>query len=183
MMFGDTNGFLCVYVGRLSVEKQIDILIEATKNLPNVYLAIVGDGPSGKQYSALHGAENRVYCRPRFLSHEELAQVYASSDLHVSASEFETLGNTVLEAFACGIPVVVPRTQGFCDTVTDGHNGFLFNAGSVADCQNYIEKLLLDNELTAQMGRNGLTSVQACGITNVSFQVKPPVFHVISNQF
>jgi hypothetical protein len=38
-------------------------------------------------------------------------QVYASSDIHVSASEFETLGNTVLEAFSCAIPVVVPRTQ------------------------------------------------------------------------
>lgn len=38
--------------------------------------------------------------------------VYASSDIHVSASEFETLGNTVLEAFAANIPVVVPHTQG-----------------------------------------------------------------------
>ncbi len=35
-------------------------------------------------------------------------QIYASSDVHVSASEFETLGNTVLEAHACSIPVVVP---------------------------------------------------------------------------
>lgn len=56
-------------------------------------------------------------------------QVYASSDIHVSASQFETLGNTVLEAFASGIPVVVPRTQGFCDTVHHEDDGFLFNAG------------------------------------------------------
>lgn len=87
-----------------------------------------GDGPTAQLYGAMHGAENRVYCKPRFLDHEELAevllfdlplllllifhhQVYASSDVHVSASEFETLGNTVLEAFASQIPVVVPRTQ------------------------------------------------------------------------
>jgi glycosyltransferase involved in cell wall biosynthesis len=45
------------------------------------------------------------------------ATPYCISDLHVSASQFETLGNTVLEAFACGLPVVVPRCQGFQDTV------------------------------------------------------------------
>ncbi len=78
----------------------------------------------------MHGKDNGIYCQPRFLSHAELAEVYASSDVHVSASEFETLGNTVLEAFACGIPVVVPRTQGFKDTVRDHQNGFLFEPGS-----------------------------------------------------
>ena len=66
----------------------------------------------------MHGKQNRIYCQPQFLNHEELAEIYASSDVHVSASEFETLGNTVLESFSCGVPVVVPRTQGFQDTVT-----------------------------------------------------------------
>jgi glycosyltransferase involved in cell wall biosynthesis len=71
----------------------------------------VGDGPSAATYGELHGSSTRIYCRPGFKSHAELAEVYASCDLHVSASEFETLGNTVLEAHSCGIPVVVPRTQ------------------------------------------------------------------------
>ena len=62
-------------------------------------------------------------------------QVYASSDVHVSASQFETLGNTVLEAFACGIPVVVPRTQGFSDTVKHEEDGFLFIPGNRADAK------------------------------------------------
>ena len=61
--------------------------------------------------------------------------MYASSDLHVSASEFETLGNTVLEAFACAIPVVVPRTQGFNDTVRHSVDGFLFNPGDSEDAR------------------------------------------------
>ena len=58
--------------------------------------------------------------------------------LHLIHIEFETLGNTVLEAFSCGIPVVVPRTQGFCDTVSDQVNGYLFEPRSVQDCQRYI---------------------------------------------
>ena len=58
--------------------------------------------------------------------------------MHRIHIEFETLGNTVLEAFSCGIPVVVPRTQGFCDTVSDQVNGYLFEPRSVQDCQRYV---------------------------------------------
>ena len=61
--------------------------------------------------------------------------MYSSSDLHISASEFETLGNTVLEAFSCGIPVVVPRTQGFLDTVQHKFDGFLFTPGDWEDAR------------------------------------------------
>jgi glycosyltransferase involved in cell wall biosynthesis len=140
MMFGDENGFLCVYVGRISGEKRLDILIHMIKSLDikngkRAYLAIVGDGPSAQKYAALHGKENCIYCKPRFLNHPELAEIYASSDVHVSASEFETLGNTVLEAFACGIPVIVPRTQGFSDTVQHEKNGFLFKPGDGNDAR------------------------------------------------
>lgn len=42
MLFGDNDGFLCVYVGRISREKQINVIIDAVKDLPGIYLAIVG---------------------------------------------------------------------------------------------------------------------------------------------
>ena len=106
-------------------------MVEAVRRLGgrgSAYLAIVGDGPSAPTFAQLHGRENGVYCRPRFLSHAELAEVYASSDVHVSASEFETLGNT-----ACGVPVVVPRTQGFRDTVRHEVDGYLFEPADVED--------------------------------------------------
>ena len=122
----------------------MDIIIDAVHSLQGqgrAYLAIVGDGPSAPVYAKLHGKENRIYCKPRFLTHAQLAEVYASSDLHVSASEFETLGNTVLEAFACGIPVVVPRTQGFNDTVSHQKDGFLFNPGDRDDARKYVRIL------------------------------------------
>lgn len=91
LMFGNTDGFLCVYVGRISREKRIDVIVDAVRNLDNVYLAVIGNGPTASIYQAMHGVKNRLYCKPEFLSHDELAEIYASSDLHVSASEFETL--------------------------------------------------------------------------------------------
>jgi hypothetical protein len=88
-------------------------------------------------------------------------QIYASADVHVSASEFETLGNTVLEAFSSQIPVVVPRTQGFCDTVTHEVDGFLFEPGDAASAQCYLERLKQDPQLCADMGRNGQENVSS----------------------
>lgn len=132
LTFNDPEAFLCVYVGRISNEKRIHIIREAISDLPHVYLAIIGDGPTAPVWAKLHSKENKIYCRPKFLSHSELAECYASSDLHVSASEFETLGNTVLEAQASKIPVVVPFTQGFRDTVTTQDKKI-----SVNDFSNY----------------------------------------------
>jgi glycosyltransferase involved in cell wall biosynthesis len=79
-MFGDPDGYLCVYVGRISGEKRLDVVIDAVKNLEikddkKAYLAIIGDGPSASKYAQYHGKENRIYCLPRFLNHPELADV------------------------------------------------------------------------------------------------------------
>ena len=161
LTFGDPSAFLCVYVGRISREKRIDIIVAAVKKIPGAVLAIVGDGPSASLYASQHGAANRIYCVPQFLSHDELAQIYASADVHVSASEFETLGNTVLEAYACGIPVVVPATQGFCDTVRDKVDGFLFAPGSVESCTECLRALRGDASLRAAMGEKGRVAVQS----------------------
>lgn len=164
LTFGDPTGFLCVYVGRISEEKHIEFLVEALRNLHgkrNTYLAIVGDGPTAPKYAAMHGKDRKIYCKPKFLSHAELAEYYASSDVHVSASEFETLGNTVLESFACGKPVVVPRTQGFQDTVTHEVNGYLFKAKEITDAVRYLQKLKDDSELLRRLGQEGLREVQA----------------------
>lgn len=75
MLFGDPNGFLCTYVGRISKEKRIDVILEAVRSIEGAYLAIIGDGPSASHYAKMHSKENRIYCRPRFLSHGELAEV------------------------------------------------------------------------------------------------------------
>jgi glycosyltransferase involved in cell wall biosynthesis len=164
LMFGDTSGFLCIYVGRISNEKRLDVIIEAVQSLregeSKAYLAIIGDGPSAQVYAKKHGKENRIYCKPKFLNHDELAEMYASSELHVSASEFETLGNTVLESFACEVPVVVPYTQGFRDTVQHEVDGFLFAPGDPQSARKYIQILKDDHALRKTMGARGRDNVK-----------------------
>jgi glycosyltransferase involved in cell wall biosynthesis len=167
MMFGNEKGFLCVYVGRISREKRIDICVDVISQMKNVYLAIIGDGPSASYFASMHGKENRIYCKPGFLDHDTLAEIYASSDVHFSASEFETLGNTVLEAHACSVPVVVPRTQGFCDTVKHEKDGYLFEPGDAASARSYIEKLKGNKSLRQKMSMSALEAIKGNKIDRV----------------
>lgn len=88
--------------------------------------------------------------------------------MHVSASEFETLGNTVLEAFSSQIPVVVPRTQGFCDTVSHGVDGFLFEPGDAASAEAYLLRLKSNPQLCAEMGRSGQQNVSTRTVSAVT---------------
>lgn len=167
LTFGDKKGFLCLYTGRISNEKRIDLILAAVQRLDNAYLAVVGDGPIAAKFAEMHGEENRLYCKPGFFHHNELSEFYASSDVHVSASEFETLGNTVLEAHACGIPVVVPLTQGFCNTVTHGEDGYLFTPGDTEDAVSYLRALQNNPKLRSQMGAAALKKVKKNTVESV----------------
>lgn len=82
LTFGNPDAFLCVYVGRISKEKKLEVIIDALKDIDNAYLAIIGDGPEGPTYAAKHSKHNRIYCKPRFLNHHELAQVLSCTGRH-----------------------------------------------------------------------------------------------------
>jgi glycosyltransferase involved in cell wall biosynthesis len=79
LTFGHPEAFLCVYVGRISREKNLEVIVEALKGIDDAYLAIIGDGPEGATYASRHSRHNRIYCKPRFLGHHELAEVSESA--------------------------------------------------------------------------------------------------------
>lgn len=160
LTFGDPDAFLIVYVGRLAPEKGLDTLMRMAKSVDRCYLAVIGDGPMGASLAAQHGKHNRLYCVPGFLGHDELPAVYASADVHATCSMFETLGNTVLEAQACGLPVVVPRTQGFVDTVRHGEDGYFFDGARPAEGAAVLQALRDDPTLRARLGAAGRAKVQ-----------------------
>ncbi|CAM9584100.1 unnamed protein product [Pylaiella littoralis] len=169
LTFGNPDGLLVVYVGRFGPEKRLDKLLTMCASVDGVYLALIGDGAMGPTLSERHGSwsnsgkrrtKGGVYCRTGFLGHDDLAPVYASADVHVSCSHFETLGNTVLEAHACGTTVVVPRAQGFVNTVNHGEDGFLFDGTRLAKGAAFLARLRDDRTLCSRMGERGRVKVQ-----------------------
>lgn len=131
-----------VCVGRVSFEKNIDILVKSLKELDDdVSLLIVGKGPamdSLRQLADDLGLSERVILTG-FVPDDELVQHYACADVAAVASRFETQCLCALEAMSCGLPVVCAKARAFEDYVVDGENGFLFE-DSQEDC---VRKLSL----------------------------------------
>uniref|UniRef100_A0A7S2RLM0 Glycosyltransferase subfamily 4-like N-terminal domain-containing protein n=1 Tax=Rhizochromulina marina TaxID=1034831 RepID=A0A7S2RLM0_9STRA len=161
LTFGHPEGFIICYAGRISPEKDIDFLVELTRQFKDrgVWLALIGDGPAAEDFVHLHGEEHQVYFVPKFLGQNELAQVYASVDVVTSASTFETFGYTALEAMQCGTPFLGPRAQGFRDVVSHGKGGYLFDARDLSSAAHYLELLL--NERTELFPRDGVVAAVA----------------------
>ncbi|MBE3593527.1 MAG: glycosyltransferase family 1 protein [Candidatus Carbobacillus altaicus] len=128
-----------LYVGRLAVEKDLDILKDALLAIPdealhNMLFLFVGDGPLRA------GLEQALQGKPvRFLGFrkgKELANLYALADWFVFPSSTETFGNVVLEALASGTPVIGVNAGGVKELIRHDENGFLLpprNADALKD--------------------------------------------------
>lgn len=95
--------FDVVFTGRLIKEKNVDLLLEAMKLLPEYRCLIIGDGPEKKRLESL--APKNVEFR-EFLDYRDLIAIFKSSKVFVLPSKREGFGMTALEANACGLPVV-----------------------------------------------------------------------------
>ena len=121
----DNTNSLLIYVGRLSAEKQIERIKPVLEEIPNVCLALVGDGPYRNQLEKIF--ENTKTNFIGYLSGKELASAYASGDIFLFPSSTETLGLVLLEAMAAGCPVIGANKGGIPDIINDGINGCLYN--------------------------------------------------------
>ncbi len=148
-----------LYVGRISREKNITLLLDAVaqvmKNRSDTRLWMVGDGPdrlAAQKYARALGIGDRVKyvgAVPR----EQVDMYYAGSDLFVFASTTETQGLVIGEAMTHGLPAIAARGGGASDNISDGETGIIVGS-SVAQIADAIEHLLDNPNLLAQLGDN-----------------------------
>ena len=103
------DGILLVYAGRLDSEKRVHVLADAVGALPDelgAKLLVAGNGPHRAQLEERAAAGEPIVVLPFVTSKQELARILASSDVYVTAGPHETFGLSVVEAQACGLPVV-----------------------------------------------------------------------------
>jgi glycosyltransferase involved in cell wall biosynthesis len=145
------------YVGRLSHEKGLDILIRAVAKLSAGRLLLVGDGPEADGLKALARelGTNRVEFAG-YRSGDELKRILAESQFVVLPSRwYENLPFAVMEAFASSKAVVASRIGGIPEMVEDGVNGLLFPMGDVGALAACLERMLLGRGAREEMGRRG----------------------------
>ena len=144
-----------LYVGRVSREKNLPILVQAFNRLhrerSDVHLVIVGEGPY------LEEMKNELSGKPvtftGYLAGEDLAEAYASSHVFVFPSTTDTFGNVVLEAQASGIPVVVTDQGGPQENLIPSRTGFIARGNDMESFLESIRLLINDGQLTGRMGR------------------------------
>jgi phosphatidylinositol alpha 1,6-mannosyltransferase len=141
------NEVLVGYVGRLALEKRVDLLAPIARR-PGVRLVIIGGGPAEPVLrKALPGA---VFLGPR--QGGQLARLYASLDVFVHSGPYETFGQTVQEAAASGVPVVAPAAGGPVDLVQDGVTGYLVPPLSADALDDAAGRLIADPLLRKEFG-------------------------------
>ena len=135
---------LILSVGRLVRSKGHHLLIEALPQLPGAHLRIYGDGPEREALLELAtslGVADRVTL-PGRATHAELARWYAACDVMALPSENEGCPNAVLEALACGTPIVASEVGGIPELVTDEVAGLLVNDRTGARFASALQAVL-----------------------------------------
>lgn len=147
--YGLVGKRVLLHVGRLSKEKRLDIVLNALAKIapraPDLRLLVVGKGPAEQYYKdmAKRLGLAEVVTFTGFLPEEDMPKAYASSEVLVIASTFETQGLVVLEALASGTPVAGMRHRAIPEFVQEGKNGCLFEPDS---CAEAIERCLVRSD-------------------------------------
>ncbi len=154
---------LVTYLGRITKYKSIDHLIEAFKivkqRVPEARLMIVGEGPYRKKLMEL--AKGLEVEFTGFVSEEEKVEILNKSWVVVNPSVKEGWGLTVIEANACGTPVIAANSPGLKDSVKDGETGILYPYGNVSKLAEIIIDVLRNKDLREKLSRNAIEWAKA----------------------
>lgn len=160
--YGDEDWIL-LYAGELSKRKNQSFLLQVmaalVKESPRAKLLLAGEGPMFHHCHQLAEALE-IQDKVEFLGFRtDLAALMAVADVYVAGSRQEGLAVNVLEALACGLPVVATRARGQSDVIAPGVNGYVVAPGDVS---RFVERLIYlkaEVKLRAELGKNAVVSV------------------------
>jgi len=138
----------------LEVHYGVDCVLRAfalvQQHIPKAVLTVVGDG---SQRQALETLATELNLKQTSFTgrveHEEIHRHYADSDVFLNASRIDNQPLSILEAFACGLPVVTTNAGGIPDIVTDGETGFVVDVDDHHALAQCAIKLLSDRNIGA----------------------------------
>jgi len=153
------GGSRLLFAGTWRKNKGIEDLVAAFSHLAarheDLRLEILGPGMPEEEVLASfpEPMRPRVHC-VRARSDEEFAQTYLDAHIFVQPSLFEGTPQTLIEAMACGLPLVTTATCGMRDVIEDGRNGLLIPVRSPDALITAIERLREDGNLRKRLGQN-----------------------------
>lgn len=187
-LFGNSRELddYALFVGRLSQEKGVAILVEAyLQNDLRIPLKIVGDGPVREVLEVrvqTAGFKDAI----EFLGWQDKSTVLklmgGAQFLIVPSIWYETFGLTMIEAFACGLPVLASRLGSMAEIVENGITGLHFEAGNSADLADKIQWASGHHEEIDRMGKNARRAYEALYTSEVNYQQLVAIYQLAINK-
>ncbi len=146
-----------LFVGRLSVEKGVATLAKAMAQLSDATLRVAGEGPEAGLLDGVPGV-TRLGSQPGEAVRGEMSRALA---LVVPSIWYENFPRTIVEAFACGLPVIASRIGALADIVTDGETGLLFEPGNPRDLAEKLAWAQAHPERMAELGDKARAQYEA----------------------
>ncbi|KAK4519558.1 uncharacterized protein ATC70_009794 [Mucor velutinosus] len=159
-----TNKVVILYVGRVSYEKNLGLVLESYKKMDHskCHLVIVGHGPAFHPIQEDCSRSRTPVTFTGYLQGIDLANAYASADIFAFPSFTETFGQVVLESMASGLPVVGLLAEGVKDLVQDQTSGLLLDTTDMSRREQIKEygqlltTLIDDAQMRAKMGQKAI---------------------------
>ncbi len=177
----DLKTMVIVAVGRYIPLKSFETLIEVSSRIKHPHQTyIIGDGPLRSSYNEL--IKNKEVSHIHIMNQmdkEQLKEYYLVADLFILPTLHESWGLVVLEAMACGLPVITTKTcVAGLELIEEGINGYLFDPLDHETLETDIEKFISNPDLLIQMQANNLKK-----ITYQTFENMLSVHMKIFNQY
>ncbi len=154
-------------VAALRPEKNHSLFVEVAartiEKIRDARFLIIGDGPeraSIEEVIAAEGLQKKVILLG---SRSDTPRLVAALDVFLLTSHNEANPVSILEALACGVPVVSSNVGSIAETVVNGDTGYLFEPSNACDATRRVMQLLLDTKHAAQLGFKGRALVQKSG--------------------
>jgi len=137
---------ILLFAGWLIPRKRVDLVLDVTSRIPGLHTVIVGDGPLR---SSLEGQMRKLKIADRVsfigqISPAQMPEIYSGADILLLPSDREGWANVLLEAMACGTPVVTRAIGGAPELMTDKAAGILVDSADAEALANAVRALLAD---------------------------------------
>jgi glycosyltransferase involved in cell wall biosynthesis len=147
------GGYTAIWLGLMAPVKRLDVLLGAVSEVPGLQLRLLGSGPEQATVAAqiaADGLRDRVTMPGRVA---DPAAALAASDVFVMTSAAENCPMSLLQAMACGLPIIATRVGGIPEMVRDGVDGLLVPPGNVSALADALRVVVADPEAGRTMGK------------------------------
>lgn len=174
-----------LFVGRLSSEKGIITLLNAWKQIDSISLKIVGYGPLNEEVKKIVARENfHTVEIIGQLNKNDIFNLMKEAIFLLFPSEwYEGFPNTLVEAFACGLPVIASKLGSIAEIIEDGVTGLHFEAGNPVDLADKIKWLIENPDKSRHMGKNARKVFLEKYTAEKNYKILMNIYHQAINEY